>query len=56
LGNYSASDIIDLASGAKGKDAFGYRQEFENLSRLVKELDVQQERADVQQQWKEPRG
>ncbi len=28
--------VIDLANGAKGEDAFGYRAEFVNLTRLAK--------------------
>jgi len=34
--SYSYDDVIKLASGAKGKDEFGYRSEFLNLVRLAK--------------------
>jgi Ca-activated chloride channel family protein len=35
---YSYGSILDLASGAKGGDAYGYRAEFLNLVRLAKSL------------------
>lgn len=56
LGNFGATDILALASGAKGEDTFGYRQEFENLTKLLDTLDVQPERVDVGQLQGEPRG
>ena len=56
LGDFTASDVIELAAGAKGEDAFGYRQEFENLTRLVKELYRQPEQVGVQQLRNDPRG
>jgi Ca-activated chloride channel family protein len=34
--SYSYDDVIALAQGAKGNDAFGYRAEFINLARLAK--------------------
>jgi len=34
--SYSYDDVIALAQGAKGSDAFGYRAEFINLARLAK--------------------
>jgi Ca-activated chloride channel homolog len=34
--SYSYDDVIALAQGAKGNDAFGYRTEFINLVRLAK--------------------
>ena len=34
--DYSYDDVISLAQGAKGSDAFGYRAEFINLARLAK--------------------
>ena len=40
LGEYSYDDVIALAHGAKGDDAFGYRAEFVNLVRLAKSLDA----------------
>ncbi|OAP42737.1 hypothetical protein AU381_16365 [Sinorhizobium glycinis] len=38
LTDYSYASIADLAGGAKGADAFGYRGEFVNLVRLAKGL------------------
>ncbi len=38
LANYSYSDAIKLASGAKGKDENGYRAEFVQLIRLAESL------------------
>ncbi|WP_426235980.1 vWA domain-containing protein [Pararhizobium sp. DWP1-1-3] len=35
---YSYGSILDLASGAKGEDGYGYRAEFLNLVRLAKSL------------------
>ncbi len=35
---YPYGSILDLASGAKGEDAYGYRAEFLNLVRLAKSL------------------
>ncbi|MEC9367536.1 MAG: VWA domain-containing protein [Pseudomonadota bacterium] len=35
-GSYSYDDVIALAQGAKGPDAFGYRAEFINLARFAK--------------------
>lgn len=35
---YPYGSILDLASGARGKDAYGYRAEFLNLVRLAKSL------------------
>ena len=35
-GSYGYDDVIKLAQGAKGEDAFGYRAEFINLVRLAK--------------------
>lgn len=34
--NFTWDRVIDLASGAKGEDKFGYRAEFVNLARLAK--------------------
>jgi Ca-activated chloride channel family protein len=34
--SYSYDDVVSLAQGAKGSDAFGYRAEFINLVRLAK--------------------
>ena len=33
---FTFDDVIALANGAKGDDAFGYRAEFVNLARLAK--------------------
>ncbi|OCO98999.1 MULTISPECIES: VWA domain-containing protein [unclassified Ensifer] len=38
LSDYGYDAVIDLASGAKGADPFGYRGEFVNLVRLAKGL------------------
>ena len=38
LGNWSYSDAIALANGARGDDAFGYRTEAVNLMRLAEAL------------------
>ncbi len=38
LGTYSYDDILNLTSGARGPDTFGYRAEFLNLVRLAKSL------------------
>jgi len=35
---YTYGSILDLASGAKGEDGYGYRAEFLNLVRLAKSL------------------
>ncbi len=35
-GSFSYDDIVELAQGARGADAFGYRSEFINLVRLAK--------------------
>ena len=35
-GDFSYDDVISLASGARGEDAFGYRTEFIRLARLAK--------------------
>ena len=35
-GDFGYDDVIELANGAKGDDAFGYRAEFVNLVRLAK--------------------
>lgn len=35
-GDFSYDDVINLAQGARGTDAFGYRAEFLNLVRLAK--------------------
>ena len=40
LAQYSYKDAIDLANGAKGEDAYGYRAEFVGLARLVGSLDT----------------
>jgi Ca-activated chloride channel family protein len=37
---YSWDDVIALANGARGEDAFGYRAEFVNLVRLAKSASV----------------
>ena len=34
--SFTLDDVIALAQGAKGSDAFGYRAEFVNLVRLAK--------------------
>jgi Ca-activated chloride channel family protein len=39
---YSYDEIITLADGARGRDAFGYRSEFVNLVRAMKSLRVGQ--------------
>ncbi|MBI1274666.1 DUF3520 domain-containing protein [bacterium] len=36
LAHYGYDDVVALADGARGKDAFGYRAEFVNLVRLAK--------------------
>jgi Ca-activated chloride channel family protein len=36
LGRFGYDEVIALAKGAKGEDAFGYRAEFLNLARLAK--------------------
>ena len=36
--NGALDEVIALATGAKGDDAFGYRAEFVNLARLAKAL------------------
>jgi Ca-activated chloride channel homolog len=36
LRSFAYSDIVDLATAAKGDDPFGYRAEFINLVRLAK--------------------
>ena len=36
LGSYGYDEVVDLATGAKGDDPFGYRAEFINLVRLAK--------------------
>jgi Ca-activated chloride channel family protein len=38
VSGYPYGSILDLASGAKGDDAYGYRAEFLNLVRLAKSL------------------
>ena len=38
LGNWGWQDAIDLANGAKGDDAFGYRAEAVTLMRLAESL------------------
>jgi Ca-activated chloride channel family protein len=38
VSTYRYGSIIDLASGAKGEDGYGYRAEFLNLVRLAKSL------------------
>jgi Ca-activated chloride channel family protein len=42
LGKFTYDDATTLAEGAKGKDAFGYRSEFVNLTRLTKTLQGSQ--------------
>lgn len=42
LGKFTFDDAATLAEGAKGKDAFGYRSEFVNLTRLAKTLQGSQ--------------
>jgi Ca-activated chloride channel family protein len=39
---FTWDSVIDLANGAKGKDAFGYRAEFIQLARLAKTAAAQQ--------------
>ena len=38
LNDYSLSDIIELADDNKGKDTFGYRDEFVELVEIADEL------------------
>ena len=40
LQGFTYDDVIALANGAKGEDAFGYRAEFVNLVRLAKSASV----------------
>ncbi len=56
LHQFDIEDSLKLATGARGTDEFGYRQEFLNLVRLAKELNAQPEHAEVFFQQKEPRG
>jgi len=42
LGDFGYDEIIALASGARGEDRFGYRNEFVSLVRLAKALAVVQ--------------
>ncbi|MEM9123923.1 MAG: YfbK domain-containing protein, partial [Pseudomonadota bacterium] len=39
LGEYGYDDMLTLAQGARGEDAFGYRQGFLQLVRLARSLD-----------------
>ena len=39
-GSFGYDQIIDLANGAKGTDAFGYRAAFVQLVRQAKSLDT----------------
>ncbi len=41
LADYGYDAVIELAGGARGEDAFGYRAEFVTLVRLAKSLDEQ---------------
>jgi len=35
IGDFSYGDVLEIANGAKGKDAFGYRAEFTQLVRAA---------------------
>lgn len=47
--NYTYDDVIELASGAKGADPFGYRAEFVNLVRLAKSSSAMEKSAPTTQ-------
>jgi len=48
--NYSYDDVVSLADGARGKDAFGYRVEFLNMARLAKTMSGMQQPVPVPMQ------